>query len=620
MELLDSIKHIWLNSLWWWGGLCVAFLVLTRWMPCNPGRDWWKDPRGAVTDFVYWLVMPILGQLGRIVLLVVGVMLLYGKNANPDFTAREWPLWAQCAIILLLQDVMMYWIHRLFHSRAGWKFHAIHHSSETLDWTSASRFHPVNAFAEFAVVDAVVLLAGFSPVALATLGPINLVYSAMVHANLNWTFGPLRYIFASPVFHRWHHTTEHEGLDKNFAPTFPFLDWIFGTFYMPVGVRPQVYGANEAELPAGPVGQTLYPFRGIGSWTIRHPVYSTVSVAAKVCISVVGWRSINQSVSETQTPETPAMAELPVDRRPAMQPEFLPIDLGRDPKATNAVAVNAAGSLAIYGLRDGSVAIRDTATKRESSFIFHRARVNALAISPGGKIAVSASADGNANVFDAHTGEVRRVLSHKGTNLMCVAVGDDGWVVTGGVDGIITLWAPQGELKSRRALQLGSINALALSDGGRQIVAAQGSSVSSWSVASGQLTQYDGLNNLAYCVNISSDGKRIVAGEYDGRLHLWDLDNQKARRIMTGHDGPIYSVSLSPDGDSIISGGADQFVRVWNAGTGALTKKLEGHTGLIFSVSFDTDRQRILAAGKDNALTDWNTAGGEIIPVSGIKR
>ena len=90
----------------------------------------------------------------------------------------------------------------------------------------------------------------------------------MVHANLNWTFGPLRYVFASPVFHRWHHTTEAEGIDKNFASTFPLLDVIFGTFYMPPGRLPVQFGTGEDSIPEDFWGQFLHPFRKNSSKTM----------------------------------------------------------------------------------------------------------------------------------------------------------------------------------------------------------------------------------------------------------------------------------------------------------------------------------------------------------------
>jgi sterol desaturase/sphingolipid hydroxylase (fatty acid hydroxylase superfamily) len=79
---------------------------------------------------------------------------------------------------------------------------------------------------------------------------------------VSWTYGPLRYVFASPAFHRWHHTSEEEGLDKNFAGLFPFIDVIFGTFYMPVERQPQRFGILHNDVPEGLLGQLVYPFRG----------------------------------------------------------------------------------------------------------------------------------------------------------------------------------------------------------------------------------------------------------------------------------------------------------------------------------------------------------------------
>ncbi len=261
MDWIVSLGDGWLETLEWMTALGIAFAVLTRLMPCNPGMYWWKDLRGAGTDFVYWFVVPVLLRLARTGMLAVGVNLLFGGR-DPDWLpVRAWPLWQQCLIILLVQDVYLYWGHRLFHSRMGWRFHAVHHSPEVLDWTATSRFHPVNNLLTFALADVAVLLMGFSPAAVVVLTPFNIVYSAMVHANLNWTFGPLRYLLASPVFHRWHHTTRAEGLDRNFASTFPLLDVIFGTYYMPRGKLPADYGNGEADYPDDFWGQFFQPFR-----------------------------------------------------------------------------------------------------------------------------------------------------------------------------------------------------------------------------------------------------------------------------------------------------------------------------------------------------------------------
>jgi sterol desaturase/sphingolipid hydroxylase (fatty acid hydroxylase superfamily) len=262
MSLIIFLAEYWLTSLAWLAGLSAIFGLLAWGMPCNPGMYWWKDLRAFATDCVYWFIVPLFTRIGRALLLMGGLVLFFDGNEPQVLPVKHWPLWQQCVAVLVLQDVMLYWIHRIFHTRFAWKFHAVHHSPTTVDWMTTTRFHPVNNLLEFGLADVAVVLLGFSPLAVVTLTPFNIVYSAMVHANLNWMFGPFRYVLASPVFHRWHHTTEAQGLDRNFASTFPVLDLIFGTFFMPAGQLPAQYGTTDSNVPTGFWGQLLYPFRG----------------------------------------------------------------------------------------------------------------------------------------------------------------------------------------------------------------------------------------------------------------------------------------------------------------------------------------------------------------------
>jgi sterol desaturase/sphingolipid hydroxylase (fatty acid hydroxylase superfamily) len=94
------------------------------------------------------------------------------------------------------------------------------------------------------------------------VAPFNIFHSAFVHANLNWTLGPFKYVLATPVFHRWHHTSPEEGGNTNFAGTFPVWDILFGTWRMPEGVLPDNYGVDDQEsFPTEIAGQIAYPFR-----------------------------------------------------------------------------------------------------------------------------------------------------------------------------------------------------------------------------------------------------------------------------------------------------------------------------------------------------------------------
>lgn len=268
MDFIAGIADSSLILLAWLAGFFALFGLLERLMPCNRGhaplhREFW-------TNAVYYFVMPVLGRFINVIYTGLGVLIFFRGVPEDEImeaithgrgVLAEMPIWAQSAVVFLASDVILYWTHRIFHTSALWPIHSIHHSSKEIHWHSTYRFHPLNVWLTFTLVDSLMLFIGFSFEAVTLMATFNMLYSAMVHANLNWTFGPFRYIFASPVFHRWHHTMEAEGMNKNFAPTFPLLDIAFGTFYMPENRLPETYGIAGAEVPESFLGQVIYPFR-----------------------------------------------------------------------------------------------------------------------------------------------------------------------------------------------------------------------------------------------------------------------------------------------------------------------------------------------------------------------
>jgi sterol desaturase/sphingolipid hydroxylase (fatty acid hydroxylase superfamily) len=250
--------------------LSVVFWLLERWRPSQ------KDQRRTMidtrTDVAYWFFTPLVTKaatniaLGAVFALVaVSQGITFDELRQSVATRKTWvsalPPLVQIPLALLLADLLAYWTHRAFHSGRLWPFHAIHHSSRTVDWLSSVRLHPVNdLIARIAQVLPLYWI-GFNGAVLAGIVPLLTFYALFLHANVSWTFGRLRYVIASPTFHRWHHTSEAEGLDKNFAGLFPFIDLAFGTFYMPPRRQPERFGIVNDDVPDGIVGQLLYPFR-----------------------------------------------------------------------------------------------------------------------------------------------------------------------------------------------------------------------------------------------------------------------------------------------------------------------------------------------------------------------
>jgi sterol desaturase/sphingolipid hydroxylase (fatty acid hydroxylase superfamily) len=261
--------------------LAAGFTILTQFWACNPGKPWWQK-HDLVTDLCYWFFIPVITRFLRIGLLIVAAALIFHITTGEGLIAfyenghgplATLPLFAQGIIFLIGEDFIMYWSHRWFHGKTLWKWHAVHHSSEELEWISAARFHPFNLFLGSVLADVVLLFAGISPNVFLVLGPLTTAHSAFVHANLDWTLGPFKYVIASPVFHRWHHTAAARGGEKNFAATFPILDVLFGTFYMPAGEVPDQYGIDDKAYPQTFGAQLMHPFRsnGEGDSRIEHP-------------------------------------------------------------------------------------------------------------------------------------------------------------------------------------------------------------------------------------------------------------------------------------------------------------------------------------------------------------
>jgi sterol desaturase/sphingolipid hydroxylase (fatty acid hydroxylase superfamily) len=222
--------------------------------------------RGWRLDVVYWFFTALITQpIAKVAaaIALTPLLLLTGVGSYDILLKGHGPLGRQprldqLAQMIVLIDFIGYWLHRMFHRQRLWSFHAIHHSSVDLDWLSAARVHPVNDMVNKAAQAAIVVALGYSPLLLGGALPFFTAYAIFQHANVSWDFGPLRTVFASPRFHRWHHTAAQEGRDKNFAGLLPLWDILFGTYYMPAK-QPTGFGVHDS-VPDDLLGQMLWPF------------------------------------------------------------------------------------------------------------------------------------------------------------------------------------------------------------------------------------------------------------------------------------------------------------------------------------------------------------------------
>jgi sterol desaturase/sphingolipid hydroxylase (fatty acid hydroxylase superfamily) len=252
--------------------LAGGFSFVEHFWPSAPGQRRRRPGLGTDVSWFFWNALANRPISSAAVILVAVLAAMIAGQATDAESVRAWltrdtaigwqPAWLQALELIVLLDIVGYWSHRGFHELSLlWRFHAVHHSSMQLDWLSSVRVHPLNEVGQRTAQALPLLLLGFDAALLAAFVPLLTVYAIGLHANVSWDFGRLRYVIASPRFHRWHHTTEMDGLDRNFAGLFPWVDALFGTLFLPKDRVPVEFGIVEGRVPDGLFRQLFYPFR-----------------------------------------------------------------------------------------------------------------------------------------------------------------------------------------------------------------------------------------------------------------------------------------------------------------------------------------------------------------------
>ena len=240
----------------------AVFIPLERLFARLPEQDVFRH--GWRTDLAYFFLSALLVQVTTLLTMRPAMTLFsWAASAEVQRAVSAQPFVVQFAGILLLTDLVQYWIHRAFHRvPVLWRFHRIHHSADVMDWLAGSRLHLVDVAVTRGLTYVPIYVLGFAEAPLYAYVAFVSIQATFIHANVRFRFGPLRWVLATPQFHHWHHGAEREAVDKNFAVHLPLLDWLFGTFHLPKDRWPAAYGlADGGGVPPGYVRQLVEPFR-----------------------------------------------------------------------------------------------------------------------------------------------------------------------------------------------------------------------------------------------------------------------------------------------------------------------------------------------------------------------
>lgn len=134
-------------------------------------------------------------------------------------------------------------------------------------------------------------------------------------------------------------------------------------------------------------------------------------------------------------------------------------------------------------------------------------------------------------IWDVRQGRLLRSLS---TNWTLASAFNSDWsqLATGGNDGILRIWQPEGS--------------------GYKLLRSLDAKGMVWSVA------------------YSPDGRILAAGNDQAKISLWDVQTGQLLRLLSDGQGSVTALQFSPDGQSLLSSGDDGGLRIWNVETGKL--------------------------------------------------
>jgi alkylglycerol monooxygenase len=139
--------------------------------------------------------------------------------------------WYYVILLLLIQDFVFYWFHRIGHTlNIFWAAHMPHHSSEEMNLSVGVRASFTQRLFQFLFFDWVLVLMGFSPDMVYAVAGIHLLIAYWHHTRLINKLGWIEKVFVTPSHHRVHHGVNPQYLDKNFSEFLIIWDRMFGTY------------------------------------------------------------------------------------------------------------------------------------------------------------------------------------------------------------------------------------------------------------------------------------------------------------------------------------------------------------------------------------------------------
>ncbi len=231
-----------------------------------------------------------------------------------------------------------------------------------------------------------------------------------------------------------------------------------------------------------------------------------------------------------------------------------------------------------------------------------------LDVSPDGRRVAAAcvrrgkTPEGVIRILDADTGElIQDIRGHSAGVATVEFTADGSRVYSGSWDITFRRFNVEtGEEEHRARKHSWPVLTLDLSKNGKRAVSGS-DGLRVWDLESGEVVrQFEKLhpNNPLWSVKMLPDGTQALGGSGDGRLGLWNLEQDDEPRILGEDLGRIKSVDVSPDGRLAVVAASDRpEITIIDIAAASRVRQWKAHGNGIANVLFSPDGEQVLSAG-----------------------
>jgi uncharacterized repeat protein (TIGR01451 family) len=278
----------------------------------------------------------------------------------------------------------------------------------------------------------------------------------------------------------------------------------------------------------------------------------------------------------------------------------------------NAIAYSPAGNILATAGSDSLMSIWDTAAGRVVSQVNLNGNntISGIAFSPDGT-KLAKGVGNNVSVWNTSGYGVAATLTGHSQQVNTVAFSPDGTLIASGSaspEQVVKVWSTQTWTLVRTLVGAsGGILAVQFSPDGKKLVAScTDGTAREWNVTTGAVAQsYLAAGQGDMRIQYSPDGTRLAAG-WNGKVLVFNTGTLNPVQTLNAHTANETTVAWSPDGKRLISGNPDGTVDVWDTSTWGQLSQYNSETyaqnGGVLTVAYSPDNSQFAYGRADSIV------------------